>query len=384
MEENNIFPEDILHNTVEYHIAKHSKKTNLIFWLIFLALACVFISLPFIYVDITTTSPASITSIEKPVSIYSPTGGRITYFNLIENKMVKKGDTLLIISQKTQDAKNDLLIEQKGDALNFISDLKSLLEGSHSNIKTSKYKKALAQYKQELSNANTIIENAQTDYARTHKLYKKDIATRVELQGATHELEKAKNNRASIISKTKTSWEIELIDYKQTIDNLNSSEKQLLEERDMKIITASIDGDLINVQPFNLGSLVNPGVSLATISPNKNLIVESYIEPKDIGYIKDGLPGKYQVHSYDSNQWGFATGEILEVGKDIITINNRPTFKIRSSLNEKELSLSNGAKGKLKKGMTATSRFFLTRRSLFQLLFDSIDDWFNPYNNKNE
>jgi len=31
MKENNIFPEDILHNTVEYHIAKYSKKSNWIF-----------------------------------------------------------------------------------------------------------------------------------------------------------------------------------------------------------------------------------------------------------------------------------------------------------------------------------------------------------------
>lgn len=384
MEENNIFPDDILHNTVEYHIAKHSKKTNLVFWLIFLVLISVFISLPFIYIDVTTTSPASITSIEKPVSIYSSTGGRITYFNLIENKTVKKGDILLIISQKTQDAKDELLNEQKEDALGFISDLEYLIKGKHSHVETSKYRKALEQYKQELSSASSIIENAQTNYDRTYKLYGKDIATKVELQDAKHELDRAKDNRASIANKTKASWEIELIDYRQSLDNLNSNKKQLQEERDMKIITASIDGDLINVQPFNEGSLVNPGTSLATISPNKNLIVESYIEPKDIGYIKEGLPGKYQVHSYDSNQWGFATGEIIEVGKDIITINNRPTFKVRSSLKEKELSLSNGAKGTLKKGMTVTSRFFLIRRSLFQLLFDNIDDWFNPYKNKNE
>ncbi len=56
MDENKIFPEDILKNTVEYHIAKHSKKTNILFWTIFLALAGIFVMLPYINIDLYTTS----------------------------------------------------------------------------------------------------------------------------------------------------------------------------------------------------------------------------------------------------------------------------------------------------------------------------------------
>jgi HlyD family secretion protein len=57
---------------------------------------------------------------------------------------------------------------------------------------------------------------------------------------------------------------------------------------------------------------------------------------------------------------------------------------VKSSLDKDNLILKNGSVGKLKKGMTLTSRFFLTKRSAFQLLFDEVEDWFNPYNNKNE
>jgi HlyD family secretion protein len=38
----------------------------------------------------------------------------------------------------------------------------------------------------------------------------------------------------------------------------------------------------------------------------------------------------------------------------------------------------NGVKGNLKKGMTFQARFILTKRSLFQLLYDKADDWMNP------
>ena len=42
------------------------------------------------------------------------------------------------------------------------------------------------------------------------------------------------------------------------------------------------------------------------------------------------------------------------------------------------LQLKNGYKGNINKGMTLTTRFHLTDRTLWQLLFDRVDDWFNP------
>lgn len=384
MEENNIFPEDILHNTVEYHIAKHSKKTNLIFWLIFLSLLGIFVALPFIYVDIYTTSRGIITSEEKPVNLYAQTSGKITYFNLVENKAVRKGDTLLIVDQKIITEKGNLLNNQKEDTENFIIDLQYLLKGRYSKIKTSKYRKEKIKYLQQLHNIDTDIKNATEELNTAKQLFTKDVIAKVEFDKAKLNLNKARDNRTITVKQAQLTWQNELTDYEQSLDNLDSNQKQLSEEKNMYILTAPINGELINVQGLNNGSIVSAGVSLANISPNKNLIIESFISPSDIGYISEGITAKYQVDSYNSNQWGFATGEITEVGKDIVQVNNTNIFKIRSSLKEKKLSLSNGASGTLKKGMTVTSRFFLTERSLFQLLFDSIDDWFNPYNNENE
>ncbi|WP_299383001.1 HlyD family efflux transporter periplasmic adaptor subunit [uncultured Lacinutrix sp.] len=384
MNENNIFPEDILHNTVEYHIAKHSKKTNLIFWIIFLVLASALAALPFIYVDIYTTSRGIITSHEKPVTLFAPISGRVTYFNLVENQSVSKGDTLLVVNQKILDERDHLIDSQKEDTENFISDLELLIKGNYSKLKTKQYKKNYLKFQQQLFNINTIIKNSQAEFNRSKTLFEKDVIAKSEYDNALLELNKLKNDRTNIYKQAQLTWQTELTDYEQSLENLDSNKKQLKEEKDMYVLIAPIDGELINVQGFNLGSILSAGTNLANISPSKNLIIESFLSPSDIGYIDEGIEAKYQIDSYNSNQWGFATGEITEVGKDIVQINNSNIFKVRSSLNEKYLSLVNGARGDLKKGMTVTSRFFLTRRSLFQLLFDSIDDWFNPYNNKNE
>jgi len=384
MKENNIFPEDILHNTVEYHIAKYSKKSNWIFWIIVLTLVVGFISLPFIEIDLYTTSRGRIISQENIVSIYPPASGRISEYNVFENKKVKKGDTLLIIDQKILQEQKKLLEIQLIDYQGFIEDLTKLLSKDYTSIKTEHYKTEHLKYQQELYNFNVIIKNAKTEYDRAAYLFKEKVISQSDYDKELLTLNKLKNDRVNFIKQANLTWQKELTNFKQSSDNTKSSENQLIEEENRYVLIAPIDGELINVQGITDGSTVALGNLIAQISPDKNLIIETYVSPSDIGFIAEKAEAKYQIDAYNSNQWGFATGNITEIGSDIVFVNNMPVYKIRSSINEKCLFLRNGSVGKLKKGMTNTSRFFLTTRSLSQLLFDSIDNWINPYNNKNE
>jgi hypothetical protein len=59
-------------------------------------------------------------------------------------------------------------------------------------------------------------------------------------------------------------------------------------------------------------------------------------------------------------------------------MNNTPMFRIRCTMDRNYLSLKNGIKGYMKKGMTVRARFIIAERSLFQMLYQSTDDWLNP------
>lgn len=107
-------------------------------------------------------------------------------------------------------------------------------------------------------------------------------------------------------------------------------------------------------------------------------MAEHLVAPQDIGYLQKEMPVLFQVDAYNYNQWGLATGNIIDISNEIHVINGAPFFKVRCSLNEEELSLKNGYSGKLKKGLTTTARFKVTKRTLAQLLFDKADDWLNP------
>ncbi len=382
MTEKNIFPEEILKSTIENHIVKHNKKTSAFFWVTCVALFIVFVSLPFITIDVFTTSRGTIVSQEKKVTIYVPSNGKIEMFNIEENKKVKKGDTLLIISHEILKERENLIFLQKRENNLFASDLKNLIAQNYNAIKSEQYQKEYLKFKQELYNLDVILQNLKTEFNRKEYLFKKGVISKVEYERAQLEFDKVKNDRNNVIKQAQLSWQKELTQIQQTNATINSSQKQLKNEEENYIITAPIDGELVNMQGYHKGSLVAIGNAIIEISPDKDIVVETYINPSDIGFITEKGNALYQIDAFNSNQWGFGTGKILEISKDVVFLNNAPFYKVMSSLDKDKLTLKNGAIGKLKKGMTLTSRFFLTRRTAFQLLFDEVEDWFNPYTAK--
>jgi len=384
MSDNEIFPKEILNSTVENHIIKHNKKTSLLFVITFLALLIAAVSLPFIVIDIYTTSRGNIIPQEKKLTLYSPISGKISFFNVDENQKIKKGDTLLIIEHNILKERENLNIVQSSENLRYLNDLKNLIDRNYNQIQSDQYKRELLKHQQELYNLDVIIKNTQSDFNRKEYLFQKEVISKSEFEKAQLDLDKIKNDRINLIKQTELSWQKEYTQLSQNNKSIHSNQKQLKEEENNYMIIAPIDGELINMQGFHKGSGIAAGNPIVEISPDRDIIVETYVNPSEIGFLKEGGDAIYQVDAFNSNQWGFARGKIIEISKDILIINNAPYYKIKSSLEKDTLSLKNGATGNLKKGMSLTSRFFLTKRTAYQLLFDKVDDWFNPYNNKNE
>jgi multidrug resistance efflux pump len=384
MNEQNIFPEEILNNTVEHHVAKHNKKTSLLFLITFVALLITCISLPFIYIDIYTTSRGTVVSEEKKLTIYAPISGKISFFKIEENQKVDKGDTLVIIEHSILKEKENLNASQSGENTIYLHDLDNLIHKDYTDLKSEQYKKEYLKHQQELYNIDAIIRNIQAEFNRKDYLFKKDVISKSEFEKAQLDLDKINNDRVNLIKQTDLAWQKEFTQLSQSNKNIYSNQKQLKEEEKNYTITSPINGELVNMQGYHQGSIIAPGNTIVEISPDKNIIVETYVNPSEIGFLKEGGAAIYQIDAFNSNQWGFATGKIIEISKDVSILNNAPYYKIKSSLKKKSLFLKNGARGNLKKGMTLTSRFFMTKRTAFQLLFDKVEDWFNPYNNKNE
>ncbi len=379
-----IFPKEIIDNTAEINQFKHSTKSGVIYAILLLALIGILGSLPFLKVEVYSSARGIIKPNKDRIDVNVINSGRIIYSIVNNNKKVKKGDTLLVIDNNGIDDRIDLTNYQLDETELFIKDLSVLLEKQSiriNELKSSKYKRLYLQYSQKYQGLEVKLMKVKRDYQRHWKLFEKDVISDSEIENKKFEYDLAKNEINEFRKQQLNFWQADFIQYQNQIKEIKSTEEQLLKSKKQYIITAPIKGTLLNIKPQELGSFISIGTRLGEISPDTDLLVECYVNPSDIGLLKRKNKISFQVDAFNYNQWGLATGEILEIGKDVEFIDKQPVFKVRCKMNQKYLTLKNGFKGNLKKGMTLNANFRLTERTIFNLLYDKMDDWINPSRN---
>lgn len=375
-----VFPKEILDQSVEVHQFSHSTKSKIIYSLIISFIIIALAALPFLYVDVYVSARGIIVPEEKRMSLTSMQSGKVKFINMTNNQFVKKGDTLVIIEDPVFDEKWRLLSAQIERTQLFVSDLDILL-GARSDtkkIKSSEYKAAYALYTQGLYDLKLKQEKATRDFERNNTLYEKGVISKVAFEDYQHQRNITNNTVKQWIRRHANQWEAELSDYEQTLVELESAQKQLSNNEGRNVLVAPIAGTLLDTKGLQTNSVVQAGQQIAELSPKGKLVVECYIAPSDIGYLQHKAPVNFNVDAFNYNQWGVANGSVISIADDIELMDGNPVFKLRCSMDTPTLKLKNGVEGRLKKGMTLTAQFILTRRSLFDLLYDKVDDWLNP------
>ncbi|MEP0133421.1 MAG: HlyD family efflux transporter periplasmic adaptor subunit [Eudoraea sp.] len=379
-----VFPKEILESTAEVHQFKHSNKSKSIYLIILLMLIGVFMSLPFLRVDVVSTARGIIKPNKERVHISLISSGQVLFSNLANNKKVAKGDTLLILNDKGIDQKLNLSAFQTRETLSYINDLTLLLNQKRvrlSELSSPGYQKDYLQYNQKLNELQIRVQKIKRDFERYKLLYEKGVIARADYDNYKFEFDLSLSEIVQHRKQQQNSWQADLSQYNNTLKELLSSKEQLMESKSRFVITAPVRGTLFSLNQLEAGSFITAGTVLAQISPDTDLLVECYISPAEIGLIGEQDPANFQIDAYNYNQWGLASGRVIEIGKDVEFLEDKSIFKVRCSLDQKYLLLKNGFKGNLKKGMTLNANFKLSRRTLFELLYDKMDDWLNPTNN---
>ena len=85
-----IFPKEIIENTVEVHQFKHTNKSKIIYGIILISLIAALVSLPFIKITIYNTSQGLIRPDKERILLQSSTNGKVVFHQLRNNFQVKK------------------------------------------------------------------------------------------------------------------------------------------------------------------------------------------------------------------------------------------------------------------------------------------------------
>jgi len=378
--EKGFFPINSINYITAFNFHQRGKKKGISIYLIVLLLfTAAIIALPFITVDITFQSRGQIRPVTESNAIIANLPAKVKIVHLTENQAVKKGATLLVLNTEKLDEQIALNQNKLEESKGLIADLKELTQHKNNyTLNTLLYQKEWQEYTEQLYGLKTKQNHFKQELTRSNTLYEKGVIAKTENLKATYDYNTAKSELSNFKNNQLSSWQNQLQQYSQDTTTLKSQIQQIVEDKQQYVITAPISGTIKNYSGIKAGNFVVPNQTLAEISPNGNLIVECYVSPKDISYLKKGMLVNFQIDAYNYNQWGLAKGKVIEVFNDITIINEQPIFKVRCQLITQQLQLKSGFVGNLKKGMTLTGRFKVTERTLWQLLYDKMDDWLNP------
>lgn len=287
---------------------------------------------------------------DRPQNVPSIIGGRIEKWKVVEGQFVKKGDTLVIISEvkdkffdpellsrtQTQIANKEDGLEAKNRKIIALEKQIDALKSSVAiKLKMAKNKILQAQFtvKAEKGNfdaAKTNEELSRNQFERLNELYKKGLASLTEIQNRTNKMQEAKskaiesenkydkaeneliNARIDLnfieaeyldkISKAESILEEtagELFESQAELIKLRIEYSNLLLRSGFYAIKAPQDGYLVQVLKAGIGETIKENENLATIVPaNTKTAVEMTVRALDMPLLFKGCKVRIQFDGW--------------------------------------------------------------------------------------
>lgn len=359
-----------------------TQSSSAIYLIILLIIITSLVSLPFIHTSISTKA----SGITRPLTERTEIRPVIT--GIIDNLYYNEGDSVqvgaLIANIKDdytpiQTISNDFDTDQRKK---FIHDLKLLTSTQEhiniNNLKSPVYRQQLNRYLYRLADQEASLKKLNKELEMSLTLAKEKVIAPKEMFDKEVENEKFKASYQALKRDQISTWQQELAKYEADLAQLTAAQSKIVTDKKNYEIKAPVAGIIQGINNLYAGNMVQSGQAIATISPESTLIAECYINTREIGLLKNQQPVRFQIDAFDYNYFGILTGKIISIDNDFTLIDNQPIFKVRCSFDSTQLHLKNGFTGHLKKGLSLQARFVIAERTLWQLLFDKIDDWLNP------
>ncbi len=382
-------PAELAGHTVESLYAMHGPQRPWTYWLVLAGVIGALVSLPLIKVDISVRALGMVRPATGRAELRPAVAAQISRVLVKDNDQVKAGQPLLILSSGDLDerrARNQALQAERSALIADLTQITTQVGGGRSSgaidFQTPALRQELAQYLAQLDSYRLAETKVRNELARYTILAGKGIATQQELDNARYEAERLQAETRLLKEQTLSRWQSRLREERTAFAGLVSDEQRLDEEMRHYSVRAPADGVLIGFTGWSAGGFVAAGQALGAVSPDDMLLVETQVSPRDIGLVRVGQAARLQIDAYPYTQWGTLEGVVTAIGGDLAdgssATRSVPSFKVTIRASADHLTLPNGVRGELKKGLTLSARFLVARRSVFQLLYDDVSAWLNP------
>lgn len=358
-----------------YHVNRSSRVKR--WFYLFLAAGVIILFLPWTQNIKTKGTVTSLYQEQRPQQLNSPIPGRIIKWYVKNGDAVKKGDTILQLSEVKEDYMDPMLIARTQQQVNAkkgvreyyeakVGTAKTQLEALNAardlklqqlKIKQRQLQNKLAGEQAELQAAINESKMLEDQYQRQKKMYDDGLVSLTQFQQRSVSYQNALAKKTAVENKlTQTQQEIIAVGLEQnaTIQDYTEKTSKIEGERfqsmgqiesstgdiaklenqvaNYKIrqglyyVLASQDGQVIQLNKAGIGEIVKDGESIGSIVPDyAQYAVEIYVKPVDLPLIKngqkvmcvfDGFPA-IVFSGWPNTSYGTFAGKVIAVESNI-------------------------------------------------------------------
>lgn len=375
---------------VDRSMKQNERKTSAIIWLCTAALVIFFVWAHFAILDEVTVGTGKVTPLSHAQVIESLDGGIVDQLNVHEGDIVEKGQVLAKLdptrfqsnfgeaaskARTLRASAERLQAELTGAPLAFSA--ATLQEPDLVARETQLYQSRRRNLTETVKNLEDAKRLVQDELRMTAPLVAKGAAGEVEvirlrrqvsdLQG---KIDEAKNDYAVRAREEQVKNNADLDAQLQVV---TGKEDQLTRAT----IYSPVRGIVKDIQVTTVGGVLQPGGKLMEIVPLEDqLLIETRINPRDIAYIRPGLPATVKVTAYDSSIYGDLAGEVENVSPDTLQDEvKRDQYYYRVYVRTQKAELTNkaGRKFPIVPGMVANVEIKTGQKSVMDYLIKPLN-----------
>jgi len=318
--------------TLEEDLARQGRFYSLVIWLSLIGLVVFFVWAWFAMLDEVTVGTGKVTPSSHAQVIESLDGGIVNALLVQEGDIVEQGEMLARLdptrfqsnygeaaarARALRASSERLRAELTGEPLTFSEE--SLREPNLVARERQLYESRRRNLNETVSNLQKTLELINAEIRMTQPLVAKGAAGQVEvirLQRQVAELrgkiDEARNQYAVRAREEQVKNDADL---DAQIQAMAGKADQL----DRATLYSPVRGVVKDIQVTTVGGVLQPGGKLMEIVPLEDkLLIETRINPRDIAYIRPGLPATVKVTAYDSSIYGNLNGNVEVVSPDTI------------------------------------------------------------------
>lgn len=396
--ENNVKSKD-LHLINDLNAALQKEKHSGQFWVIILFFIFLVVFVIWAYnspIEEVTRGQGNVIPSSREQVVQSLDPGIITEILVKEGDIVEKGQVLL----KLDDTRSSAVLRESEAKVQNLEAMIARLKAEAYGKELSFPKNVSNELRQREHAAYVARRRAVTDAISSLTASKAALDKEIEItapmvaQGVVSEVELLRMRRQSSeltlqITERRNRYMAdannELVQAESELAQAKENMAMRADPVDRSQIRAPMRGIVKDIQINTVGGVVNVGQDIMQIVPlDDKLLVEAYIRPQDVAFIRPGLPAVVKVSAYDYSIYGGLNGKVTLISPDTVSNSmqnrandlkldpNQVYYRILVQTTSNSLKDKNGKEMPIIPGMVATVDVKTGEKTVFQYLIKPI------------